>query len=303
MVNNQANNQAGVALITVLVIVALIGFSVNLMLKRQKSMIDDIKIVNQQADAVEWLFSLEEFAKDLLSDDANKEVDWYDEKNNDNDFLWWSQKQSYDFDNGQFEAQWFDLQAGINLNNLFKHSKQAGQLREIADPDFFGCFNRLNLEFDSNITADSFMVHLNEQNLRVVTHRSQLKDIRGINLKDYAKIKPFLFVSSARNIPININTAEKEVLMCLNYNISAEVAEKLIGGRPYRSTKSFRNRLKNEFKITLTKSNDLFSVNSNYFVLKATITVNDLVLKTISTFNRPKKGKISLINRSYYLDN
>ncbi len=310
MVNKQTgkrvNDQAGVALISVLIVVALVSSSVALMLKRQNTMIDDITVVNHQANAVQYLFSLEEFAKELLK------TDYEDDKDDKEMFDWdeedWAEKFIFSLDNGQFEARLFDLQAGLNLNNLFEFNKESGQIGEKFNPDFFGCFNRLNLKLESDVTGDNIINYLNERRLSKITHLSELKKITYVDVENYDKIRQFLFVLDAP-VPININTASDQIISCLHPQLDAEsVIASIISARPYTNIDDFHKQLQegvvsiSSAEIKKAFSNELIDVKSNYFVLKGKITINQLVLKTVSIFRR-NTSKISLIHRSYYLNN
>lgn len=305
--NRQTHQQSGIVLISVLIIVALISISVALILKHQNTTTHDITVINYQANAVQYLFSLEDFAKTLLTDDKNKNADWYGEKNNDDDFLWWSKKQFYSFEHGAFEAQLFDLQAKLNLNDLFEFSKKSGQMTEKLMPDFFGCFNRLNLALESSITSDNIINYLNQKRFRTITHPSELEKITYITARDYQKIRDFLFVLP-QSTPINVNTADVKILRCLHPELDSEVvAEEIKAARPYENINDFYAKLQGLMSLPLAKiktelSTKFVDVKSSYFVLIGKITIEQLVLNTMTTLKR-NSGKISVINRSYYLNN
>lgn len=265
-------------------------------------MTNDISIINHHANAVQYLFSLEEFSKELLKTDIEDEkdkIDWYEED--------WAEIFYFGFENGQFEAQLFDLQAGLNLSNLFEFNEQAGQMKERASPDFFGCFNRLSLKLDSNITADNIINYLNEKRLKAITHLSELKNISYIEPEDYQKIRPFLFVLN-NSVAINVNTASAEVLSCLHPQLEPESStSNIISARPYKNINNFHMKLQELTSLPLATIKSQFNTNfvdvkSNYFLLKSKITIDQLVLNTSSIFRR-NASKINLVYRSYYLDN
>ncbi len=63
--------------------------------------------------------------------------------------------------------------------------------------------------------------------------------INGINRKDYDKLLPYITVHGDRNAPqININGAEKPVLMCLSKDVTEKLAQNVID---YRKFKPFEN--------------------------------------------------------------
>lgn len=63
--------------------------------------------------------------------------------------------------------------------------------------------------------------------------------INGINRKDYDKLSPYITVHGDRNAPqININGAEKPVLMCLSKDVTEKLAQNVIY---YRKFKPFEN--------------------------------------------------------------
>ncbi len=302
--------QQGVILISVLVIVALISVSVTLMLKRQNTMIDDITVVNHQDNAIQYLLSLEDYAKELLKtdleEDGSSRVDSYDEE--DKNEQKWHDKIPNVLDNVRFDAQIFDLQAGLNLNNLFEFSKKSGQIKERVSPDFFGCFNRLNLALDSNIVGDSIINYLNAERLQKITHPSELRGVGYIEDEDYQKIRPFVFALD-KPVAININTASAEVLACLHPQLESEtVIEDIESARPYERIDDFYNQLQEVIpslslaQIKARFGNGFVDVKSGYFKLISKVTIGQLVLNATSIFRR-NGSIISLIHRSYYLDN
>jgi type II secretory pathway component PulK len=138
--------------------------------------------------------------------------------------------------------------------------------------------------------TDYLLSFLNDTNERkkLLSHLSQLNKIKTIETKDIQKIKPFLTVLK-KATPININTASREVLMCLDVKISDFIAKDIIANRPFETLNEFWNFLQNYLtnipkeKIKEQFSTTKVSVNSNYFLLETEITINqfNLISKTL----------------------
>ncbi len=297
------NRQQGVALISVLIIVALITTSVGLMLKRQNTTTKDFKIINNQTEALQYLFSFEVFAQELLNNDDNKKTDWYGEKNDPNDPYYWSKEILFPLDNGIFKGKILDLQAGLNINSAFEYDKRGGQIKEKVSPDFSGCFNRLNLALDSNVTIDNIINYLNSERLQKVSHPSDLKKIPYIEFTDYKKIRNFLFTLDNKNVPINGNTAEPQMLECLHPSLvgSKNAIDNIVGGRPYKNFGELQAKLA---ELTPLEKKDIkqefVDVKSNYFVFNGQIIIDKLTLNFISIIQRDSS---KIMHRSYYINN
>lgn len=96
--------------------------------------------------------------------------------------------------------------------------------------------------------------------------------IKGINRKDYDRLLPYVTVYGDRNAPqININGAEKPVLMSLSEAITEELAQRVIDYRknsPFEETEhlqrvsGFTSTVYNPISSMITKKGIYFSIRS-----------------------------------------
>lgn len=283
-------NQQGIALISVLIVVALVTTLVSLMWNRQHQNFEYTQYLQIQEEMLSDVYGAETLAKKELLDD-NPKVD-----SNDDD---WAKKGIiFSIKNAIIEPKITDLQSKLNLNNLFSISNNQITLT----PEFSNCLNIINTQLEQEPMTDYLLSYLNDtnENKKLFIHLSQLNKIETIETKDKQKIKPFLIVLKD-NTPININTASKEVLMCFGSEVSEFIAKDIITHRPFEDIKEFQDFLLPHFskkqieKIFTTKNT---SVNSHYFLLETKVTLSGFKLISKTLFKRDG-AKITALYRIY----
>lgn len=282
---NKHVRQKGVALITVLMVLALATFAVVSIAYRLQLDIRRTENTLYHGQALQIAKLAEQLAKQTLTDDLNSDV----KKKNKRDDLeepWALVKdQKIAFEDIPVVAEIIDLQGRFNLNNL-NQDEDAGKL---ARKQFKRLLNTLeiNLPLQNTITdyidtnqtpiptpggaEDTSYQSLDvayltaNQNMK---SPSELRLMLGISKEDYEKLLPFITTLNGVT-QININTASPEVLTTIADNVSvSEVKSVLDSGRPFDSVADFTAN-----KIFAGKPLDakLLSVTSDYFLLKTTI--------------------------------
>ena len=298
--NNKILNRQGVAIISVMIVIALISASVSLMLQRFGKDLQQTKYTLNQTQALNHLYSIETWAKIILSNDESG----FDNLNED----WATAITPIEIQGGSLYGKLTDLQSRLNLNNLIdlKTDSYLPQYRSF----FYDCINRLNTQLSQQAMADTIFSYAVNQppKPKLFEQLAELKNIKTITEKDYLKIKPYLSTLPTLS-PINLNTAGKEVLSCIHPQLSGDLVQKLIRYRknqPFDSIDQFWSYAQSLMpnltleQIKVSFPGEYTNILSNYFILDTEITIekNKVIGQTIL---HRKDGKITIMNRSYYL--
>jgi len=298
--NNKILNRQGVAIISVMIVIALISASVSLMLQRFGKDLQQTKYTLNQTQALNHLYSIEAWAKIILSNDESG----FDNLNED----WATAITPIEIQGGSLYGKLTDLQSRLNLNNLIdlKTDAYLPQYRSF----FYDCINRLNTQLSQQAMADTIFSYAVNQppKPKLFEQLAELKNIKTITEKDYLKIKPYLSTLPTLS-PINLNTAGKEVLSCIHPQLSGDLVQKLIRYRknqPFDSIDQFWSYAQSLMpnltleQIKVSFPGEYTNILSNYFILDTEITIekNKVIGQTIL---HRKDGKITIMNRSYYL--
>ena len=297
---NKTLNRQGIAIISVMIVIALISASVSLMLQRFGKDLQQTKYTLNQTQALNHLYSIETWAKIILSNDESG----FDNLNED----WATAITPIEIEGGSLYGKLTDLQSRLNLNNLIdlKTDAYLPQYRSF----FYDCINRLNTQLSQQAMADTIFSYAVNQppKPKLFEQLAELKNIKTITEKDYLKIKPYLSTLPTLS-PINLNTAGKEVLSCIHPQLSGDLVQKLIRYRknqPFDSIDQFWSYAQSLMpnltleQIKVSFPGEYTNILSNYFILDTEITIekNKLIGQTIL---HRKDGKITIMNRSYYL--
>ena len=297
--NSSSHNRRGIAIISVLIVIALISASVSLMLQRFGRDLKQTQFIVTQTQGLNHLYSLEAWAKSiLLSDDLS--VDSLDE-------VWATSITPIQVPGGTVYGKLTDLQSRLNVNNLIdlETNIYSPQYRSF----FYDCINLINTQLQQQLMADTIFSYVVSQSPKpkLFEQAAEIRKIKSISIEDYIKIKPHL-TALPRLTPININTASKEVLSCIHPQLSGPLVNKVIQNR---KNKAFS--IIDEFwtfthtllpNLTLDEIKENFPVKfvntvSDYFLLETRIVLekNKLIGRTILY---RKDGKITIMSRSYH---
>ncbi|SFV89433.1 General secretion pathway protein K [hydrothermal vent metagenome] len=288
--------QQGVVLIGVLIIVALISAVVALTWQQQHKNFILTQYTQTQQQALNYVYSMESWAKVILLRDKNIEIDSLDED-------WATEIPPIPVQGGQIHGKISDLQAKLSINNIINIKPN----KVTFNNAFSLCLNRLNKNLEQVQMSDLIFTYITELLANTPAlkfkfeHISSLKNIVGIQAKEYYKIKTHLN-ALPKDTKININTAGKEILSCLHPDLSEYSVEGLIDKRPFSTPKKALEALKKilpNSKISKdTFPESLRATSSNYFMLESTVKIGDNTLSAKTIFHR-KNNKINIINRSY----
>ncbi|MGW8228252.1 MAG: type II secretion system minor pseudopilin GspK [Gammaproteobacteria bacterium] len=297
----------GVALLTVLLVVALATTTAVAMASRQQLDIRRTENTLYQGQALMYLYGVETWSQQFLADDRrDNEIDHNGED-------WATRLPPLPVEGGQVQGFLEDLQGRFNLNTL----NQSGDTGKLARERFERLLRQLDLNtemistildwLDADIEArfpagaeDDYYLGLDpayrtaNQNMLSPSELLLLKDL---NKEIYDKLRPFVTTLPATTA-ININTASVEVLLSLADDLSKSEIESLVKKREDKPYKSVEDFLAEDMFAGKNIPLEGLSVNSDYFLLHAQADIGHVQQTLISIFVRDKEGRIQTILRS-----
>lgn len=320
------NTHRGVALITVMLIVALAAIIASQMTARLQLQMQRTSNISSNQQAYWYAMGAEVFAKRVLINSFK------DDKESTNLSQPWAQGEtSYPVDYGNITGEISDLQACFNLNALRTASSSSStSSKSLPREAFERLIVALNIEGIGNFEAEYMSDALNDwldedggiasaggaedndysskafpylaanhylssiNELRVVEHFSP----QVINeLKEYVCVLP-----NTNQYLININTisAKHPQLLEALLDIPRDDAETILSARPpegFKDTDEFF-KLPEVTQQTLTdEQKELFAVDSEYFTLKTTASFNGSYFSLNSIMKIEQNNQINVITR------
>ena len=277
--------QRGIALITILMMVALATILAAAIAKQQESTAQGTQSLMQQNQALLYAKSAEAFFSELLIDDAKNaaKVDHLQE-------TWAQPMPPFPVDGGVVMGRLEDQNAKFNLNSLLQANGE--QVNPAAQAWLMRILQRANLapelveaiidwqdqddQVSGTMGAESqYYQSLGQGYLapnRALTDIASLKHIRGFDAKSYQLLKPYVAAYS-REDKVNVNTASAWLLTTLDPKLKLSEVENLLTQR--RGQLQHWQNL-NEFWQTApfdqvdpaiqTQMNSLLAVQSNRFI-------------------------------------
>jgi general secretion pathway protein K len=301
----QVKAQKGIALITVMLVLAVV--TVALVSMSSDRQMDIRRTENQlrSTQAWEYVYGLEAWAANQLKLDVD---------NNKYDALTdqWSKPLTLKpTPEGNVKADIIELQGKINLNNLLVDGQPSDddvqQLKrlltyleikpELVDAMLDWIDADMDIRYPNGAEDETYTRLLppyRSANVPFVDV-SELLRVQGITLKDYKKLIPYIYVADTYE-PININTASPEVLRTLAPNIKKDEAESIYraSGKPFAKVDEF---LKDEAikGISVNKAN--LSIDSHHFLLSGYIDMGKNGLLFQTQLSRSTSGEVKVVKR------
>ena len=299
--------QQGVALITVLLIVAMATVLAVAMVKSQQNLLRRSGSVFSQDQAYLYTLGAESFAKSVLQDDKEKDKN----KNTPQDTLnetWAKKIPAFPVEGGFVQAQIEDLQGKFNLNNLLQEDGQVNMaalamyqrllvsldISAILVSPVIDWLDKDNLPYDSDGAEEDWYLRLKPA-YRAANHPfvsiSELALLRGYTPDIVAKLRPYV-CALPKATTININTAPDAVLAALTDNLTLNMAKDMVQNRPKEGYGSVDNFLQQAIFGTLSaedrqKISPLLGVSSQFFSVLAESEIDNRrrVLKSVIAFD------------------
>ncbi len=237
VVRRSHKQQQGVALLTVLLVVAIatvIGVS---MASEQNYAIHRARNYLDQAQLNQYVLGGEELARQILYEDFEKQPgrDFFAES-------WNLQEEVYDFEEGELTLTITDLQSRFNVNALLSQqnpSLHQQRLRRLLASQSLPAelLDRLMDYIDSDqnrraLGAEDYEYLGLDLPYRTsgqpLVHLSELMLLLDINQEAYQLLAPYLAVLPPEVDQINVNTADSYLLLALGDGISTDAVESVI---------------------------------------------------------------------------
>lgn len=304
--------QGGVALVSVMLLLAILVTLISYMLESQYVLMRQTGMQSSSEEAYLEGSYVESWALSMLIKPSSLEADYA------SDFLeepWSEEALDYKTTGMHTKANIIDLQGRFNLNNLANG----------AGTEWYWVFKSLlnNLELNPNIAdvivdwvdLDNNLININgaedlaylsespsrraaNQYIRSI---DELLLVKGITLDDYSILKPHITVIPNSNVKINVNTATLEVMKAILPNGANSGAPELFVNLRSSGFNSISdlNSL-NEFAGVGDNLDGLIDVKSNYFQVESDSTIDGVQRKFKYGLKREKVGqtiKLSVIYR------
>lgn len=286
--------QRGIALITILVMVALATILAATIAKHQRNTAESTAYLMRQNQALLYAKSAEAFFAELLVDDAQNaaDVDHLQE-------TWAKPMPAFPVEDGFVSGHLEDQSGKFNLNGLLKSD---GTVNEAAKLWFEKLLERVGLpaqlseavidwqdendEVSGSMGAESTYYQSLAQGYlpanRPFYNIEQLKLVRGFEGRNYQLIAPYVSALSSNALKVNINTAPALVLASIDPKLDISAIQNM-QKQQQASLKHFSNvselweidpfnQIEEEQRAAV---NDFLGVQSNYFKVRIDVILNE----------------------------
>ena len=315
--------QTGVALITVLVVVAIISGIASSVILEQQFAIRRTENLLHGDQGILYLFALETWGKEVLITDVKEGAasDHLGEN-------WSKVIPGVIIEGGSVSGKIVDLQGLFNLNSLVD---EAGKVSDAAmqqfkcllteyagstiSPDHIADATKDWMDPDQNVEADGAedLDYLSrDPGYRSAGQHfvspSELLLIDGMSYEAWQNIRPFVTAYAApkeEDSYINVNTAPLELLKCLNsaensQSIASDIVQYRDDTAPFESGDELLAFIKQNGATDATLKKWRIDVKSSYFLLTSAVNIGNLSLGMHHLLLRDKKGGgVKVIMRSF----
>jgi len=303
---NPAAKEQGVALITVMLILALATILAVSMSSRQQLNIHRSSNIFNFEQAYQYVLGAESWAQQILK---------RDDKANDNDSFqddWALPLPELPIEGGSMSGQIEDLQARFNLNNLVLNGKP-----QKLEVDRFKRLLRI-LELNEDISA--VIIDWIDENENVTFSGAEDNDylnlaspyraangamqdvselllLKGFDFDSYEKLRQFVCVlESGSNI--NVNTASAEVLSSLTAGLTLEDAKSLLSERDKKAYEKIEDFIQSPLLKKIEVKKDGLSVDSHYFLLSSNAKIGKINVDYNSVLYRENDESVMILKRN-----
>lgn len=227
------SSQKGLALITVLMIFAIVSVLATSMIERQSADIQrsGTLLAMQQANA--FVIGAEQAVKTGLW------LDWNNDKEKDHDKEEWALDRRFPLSPGTVFIRIRDAQGRFNLNTLSKGAAN----RDRQQQRFTNLLNLLGLDPELSPRLVRWMDDTSQEDDRYQSfeppyraayqacrHSSELLSLEGMDLETYRKLEPFIACLPITAV-LNVNTASAMVLAALAPTLTLADGEAMVAAR------------------------------------------------------------------------
>lgn len=308
--------QKGIALITILVMVALATILAATIAQRQKFTAENTAYLMRQNQSLWYAKSAETFFSELLVEDAENagDVDYLQEN-------WAKPMPAFPVEDGYVTGQLYDESGKFNLNSLVDDSGQVN----VAAKEWF---ERLLMNAGLNAQLSEAVIDWQDADNETLGPMGaeesyyrglrnaylpanskfhaveELKMVRGFEGEKYLQIAPYVSAIAVQDAKVNINTAPAIVLASLAESLDVKTVEAALEQRQ-QNMEHFSNvdelwslepfsQAKNENQIAL---NALLGVKSSYFQAKIEVMLSERK-RQFQTYLLREDKKVHVLYRS-----
>ncbi|AXY60313.1 type II secretion system minor pseudopilin GspK [Acinetobacter sp. WCHAc010052] len=309
-------SQRGIALLTILIMVALATILAAMIAKRQSATAESTAYVMRQNQSLYYAKSAESFFSELLVDDAENagEVDHLQE-------TWAKPMPAFPVDDGYVAGILRDESGKFNLNSLVDKS---GKVNAQAKNWFEKLLVKAGLpaqlseavidwqdtddETSGSMGAESnYYQGLNPGYLPANNkfHSvEELKMVRGFEGQKYLQLEPYVTANPSTEAKVNINTASAFLLASMDERLDEKVVQNMLNTKQtalehFKSVNELWDvepftQVDNEKRVQL---NNLLGVQSTFFRAQIEVSLGERVRQFNSLLVRQDK-KVYILNRS-----
>ncbi|MEM6708765.1 MAG: type II secretion system minor pseudopilin GspK [Pseudomonadota bacterium] len=316
MIPKRYRESAGVVLLSVLLIVALLSALAVRMTSRHALIVAQLSQVSGSDVTLNYALGAEAFARQILWEDLEQQaegelVDHLGEG--------WAQPlqpfELNEFEDAFIEMQIRDMHSCFNLNSLAgggaADSSEAGASFERLQNMLraLGLTPNIAMLWKDWVDADQEPTGAGAEDgdylLEEIPYRtangqagdvSELYLLRGVDPRELEAILPFVCVLPTEDLQINVNTAPAEVLAALNGEQGLQAfAEVVNQERRFSDTGEATSA-----HDVLLPGNDVLRVDSEYFEVRARVQIGDNLTEISSLLHRDTAaGRIRTIRRDF----
>lgn len=296
-----ARRISGVALVSVLLVVALASAFASQMISRQALTVAHARQVFDGAQAREYALGAEAYARQLLFED------WTTDNTVDTLLEAWSlPTQPFEIEGGVIELAIADLERRFNLNSVTVPRNLQRLKRLMAhlelDPNLADAW----LDWiDHDETVYGFGAEDDEYLLAEPAYRaanqaaagaSTMLAVRGFTMDVHARLSPYVALLPVNELKVNVNTGGADVLRSLGNSLTLEEAAALTDTpREFRDIAEAREQYGG-----LADSTEVLTVTSTFFEVRVRVELGEARAELISTLHRdPNTGRIRLLGRDF----
>ena len=309
--------QQGVALITAVLIMALVTATAVAMASKQQ--LDIRRSANIFNNDIAYLFVLgaEDYARNVLEWDITQDGSKTDHTGEN-----WAQTVSVPVEGAMLTGTLQDLQGRINLNSLLDAN---GETNPVMLKQFKRLLKQLDLDeaiadavldwIDEDIEPEGFGGAEDDQYMletppyraanNMMVSTSELMLIKGVDAEAYSKLAPFVTALPSRETKLNVNTAPAEVLATVVDSLTVADGEALVEARDEEGFDSieafFGHNLMANHQIPENQekeTKDILDVKSDYFLLDAMAEFDQSIARLHSLLKRNSDGGVHVVMRS-----
>ncbi len=303
----RSRTQRGVALITVMLIIAIATTAAVAIASRQQLDVRRASNTLYLGQAQTYAYAVEQWTKQFLAQDRkDNKIDHLGEN-------WAVRLPPLPVEGGQLSGYLEDLQGRFNLNALAPGNKNAklaavrfkrlltllqidpgliNNIQDWLDPDQEERFPGAEDLYYLGLTPPYRAAN------RPMTSPSELLLIKSVTREVYDKLRPFVTVLP-EDMPININTAPAEMLATLSDGLVLSDLQALIANRKDKPWEKVNDLLKADvFAGKKDLKSEGLGVSSNYFLLRSEVRIGHIRQIYSTLFKRNEKGKVTTLMRA-----